>query len=155
MDTLGTIPLHPALVAASGATQQASLEQGGEGDGGESGTGGGDEGGGGKTLLDCIPVEREQRLLESCRTSQRRFRLEGDNVAQKYSAIEQVRKDGDEKQRRAPEGWMPFGTMNRFSAGSKIGTPRKWGCQCPLPGSSDRLAVYQYLFIKDESRYTS
>lgn len=47
-------------------------------------------GSGVKTLLDCIPVEREQRLLESCRTSQRRFQQEAENVAQKYATIEKV-----------------------------------------------------------------
>ncbi|CAM9712667.1 unnamed protein product, partial [Hapterophycus canaliculatus] len=55
-------------------------------------------GGGGATLLDCIPVEREQRLLESCRTSQRRFQQEADNVAQKYSTIER----GIQEQRGDP-----------------------------------------------------
>ena len=44
------------------------------------------------TLLDCVPVEREQKLLESCRTSQRRFRQEAEAVAQKYAAIKKVRK---------------------------------------------------------------
>ncbi|CAN0081347.1 unnamed protein product, partial [Ectocarpus sp. 12 AP-2014] len=48
----------------------------------------GGSGRGDKTLLDCIPVEREQRLLESCRTSQRRFQQEAENVAQKYATIE-------------------------------------------------------------------
>ncbi|CAB1104811.1 unnamed protein product [Ectocarpus sp. CCAP 1310/34] len=48
----------------------------------------GGSGRGGKTLLDCIPVEREQRLLESCRTSQRRFQQEAENVAQKFATIE-------------------------------------------------------------------
>eukprot|EP00903_Cladosiphon_okamuranus_P011707 g11010.t1 len=90
VDTLGTIPLHPALQAASGGAQQELQQEGEEISGGGRG--------GGKTLLDCIPVEREQRLLESCRTSQRRFRLEGDNVAQKYSAIEK----GIQEQRGDP-----------------------------------------------------
>lgn len=54
----------------------------------------GDRGGSGVTLLDCIPVEREQRLLESCRTSQRRFQQEADNVGQKYSTIERVSAGG-------------------------------------------------------------
>lgn len=42
------------------------------------------------TLLDCVPVERERRLLESCRTSQRRFRQEAEAVAEKYTAIKNV-----------------------------------------------------------------
>lgn len=89
VDTLGTIPLHPALVSASGAMQHAQKQGGGMGGGSGAGSSSGSVAGG-KTLLDCIPVEREQRLLESCRTSQRRFRVEGDNVALKYSAVEEV-----------------------------------------------------------------
>lgn len=42
------------------------------------------------TLLGCVPVEREYKLLESCRTSQRRFRQEAEAVAQKYAAIKRV-----------------------------------------------------------------
>lgn len=42
------------------------------------------------TLLDCVPVEREQKLLESCRTSQRRFRQEAEALAKQYVAIKKV-----------------------------------------------------------------
>lgn len=49
---------------------------------------GGDEGG--ATLLDCVPVEREQKLVESCRTSQSRFRQEAKAVAQHYADIKSV-----------------------------------------------------------------
>ncbi|CAN0229612.1 unnamed protein product, partial [Laminaria digitata] len=136
VETLGTIPLHPALAlpwAIPGGGSGGGIGGGGSGGGGSdgNGSGGGNAGvgdgqgglpdpppqspsqqqqgeavaGGGAgpgagraTLLECVPVEREKRLLESCRTSQRRFRQEAEAVAQKYAAI----KRGIEEQRGDP-----------------------------------------------------
>lgn len=43
------------------------------------------------TLFDCVPIEREYKLLESCRTSQRRFGQEEEAVAQEHATIMRVR----------------------------------------------------------------
>ncbi|CAN0382812.1 unnamed protein product, partial [Ectocarpus sp. 8 AP-2014] len=77
-------PLDPT--AGGGLMRGGRLPSVQQGEEEEEQVGGGESGG--KTLLDCIPVEREQRLLESCRTSQRRFQQEAENVAQKYATIE-------------------------------------------------------------------
>ncbi|CAN0286012.1 unnamed protein product [Pylaiella littoralis] len=95
----------PAASAASGGGRGGTATASGGVGGGsllsqrpEEEDTGGSGSGRGKTLLDCIPLEREQRLLESCRTSQRRFRQEGENVAQKYATIER----GIQEQRGDP-----------------------------------------------------
>ena len=112
LSALGNITLHPSLAMnpkddAVAAGERSLLSRGRTDAGSEAtripegGSGGGGQGSRDNlsqqttvkrvTLLDCVPVEREYKLLESCRTSQRRFGQEGKAVAQKYAAIKRVR----------------------------------------------------------------
>lgn len=110
---LGTVPLHPSLAAATalcktptkpatsdsivgsraGLASEVPQAPAAFGAGDGMGVASAREGAEASklTLLDCVPVEREKKLLESCRTSQKRFRQEAKAVAQQFNDIKNVR----------------------------------------------------------------